>query len=1731
MGMSSVLPKSFIDLFMFVVIRYFKKKIFVSKKTWEAFIKNKRFSKYREYFKMEEELETAYFEMPYSFVMGIFNYLSSLLHSFNQKEAMENIIRRVKKKYDIDIEFEMQAHSDDSGGYLIIFSNNNSKIAEILNFVLTQYEIELKLCNHMLSIKKCVVSEIYSEVLSILYVNGKLLPLIPKFFGNMAFKPTLEGYAADQSLSYGKCIELLQNGATFSEAFFNMKVYSEMVRDFYGLSYASNKPISALGTPNSHPILVLMLGAMSDEARLFNTDKKQYFNYINAVRFLSGQEYSDVKSKPFKEHFFIKQRNSVEKICDEIVKKYEITGLLDKEIIADCTVKTTVLQPLSFLHKCKDRSFNASLSYESNVRRLTRIFSNKSKQNKVTVFGYNSYFEIQSLLELAAHHESFRDIEQSDVLNNFIKKYKEQPPIDYEESFGFYMRDATAVYDYLDSSISENVEITNSYMSCKPIHLCLTTDVPLLNIKEKLEEIYYSDHEDFYLTSPRKELVKEKEKVCEFLERLSADPNNKNNFVFFGRKAIKSAETEMFLYGYIDSSHRLIQDYYDLFHYIETNTFPNKKITRIYSKALARFQMIEFRDKFVPRVLNNLITLKFFDYCNKRNFDKSDVLHKETGLTLDNFEEIAKKSFVSWVKHFSKSYLNCLRTLRNENLIWICWVKKQVRVGLKWAGYGSFQINIFSSKFIVYIRNSEVTHMEANSPTDDTQLLMLFKCILGTQKLKVSQNVSPEDDSYAYGSVNGVDKIAKCYELENVYCPCQILNNLNLCVDDTDCLKPAKKDGTFNVLNKPYRIETLLSLLEIPFSEIENLFEFRKEGNIREIFKNFIYSSPAHIETDKEAPFEKLVDNITKTHLYHCFIYSKLEQKNYDLNICLSEYCRENKIQYTPVSEVRLEELLEMNVEWRTLPKSVLQALMSYYRERFIEDNLKEIVSDFAEIYSTDFKEKNWNNFLSDWGGDAYQMAFTIRNTMLPEFLRDPLILVSSYPEKSQGCLETIRELLFDLLPKGLSYLYKKEQSVFNTKVMMTKSDLETLLQSGYYNSSNWDVYTDYFSVIIQELFSTIFNDIELFKSFYEGVKKNDLLRAVPIDETKHSDWARLFIVCNCSLRALQGVYTPAKIFKMQKTSRFRSKGKAISSGVPYKKDFGMFKEYEKKTFSFFRKKSMYELILKNVEYKDSRVFPFCFFPKWKNIKKAIETEQDEDVVEGLEEIEAEFDGTLESREACSEFFDVLDDCENQPSNPNKKTSVTVSENDFRYKRYGEKVEVEIEEAPFLKIVSTFKIDCIAYNHHKFCIMCSTLPDDILLQNSERVKVYLLKRKPNEAIQSFFITYNLNCREELRSNYFTRLHLAQVKGIIENVKHPLKYFYDDDTGKYIEVTKENSYKLHNKITEFKNKIYKAKEVKANVLSTTNKVAVSILEESNLHDTPFIMTKEEMIMYRKIYKRIEEFKKEKDTTNSHEKLLGVLIAICEILRKGKCKYIVDHYTELKKAIDLKYNVDYDIGRFIDDVSKMPDYMCDMMCISLCEKINPITTEEKLAYAISNLHKYDLKVFNMVNMDINRAAKETITESNVKKMIQFSKSDVKYSPISKDEILYKEFKCLFGEDAEFLLDRNSCLTSTQKEKLKYVADGIFKKLKRFSEIEPPKAQKYIYCFMFVYKVIESSKIVEDRSETEPFYKCFDNFFEKLMKSLESVKEVPISFDALVYEAPSIEKLDEFDYYRDA
>nr|QUA12643.1 polyprotein [Phytophthora cactorum bunyavirus 1] len=257
-GMSPFLPEEFVEYFFAIWSLMFSKKVRIQSAYVDMLKKNPETLALTDLLDCREDGDYE-FTMPYSFMMGIFNYLSSLLHAFSQL-YFDNKIARA-----FGVSFNLLAHSDDSGG--VVFSDKMSKNYEMFRM----YEMFQKGLNHLMSKKKCSLSSKFFEMISIMYANRRLIPMTHKFLANVSFEPKGKGWVDDISTIVSKVVEIFSNGGSMLQCYLTMITMSEMIRKFYHvprLSTLSSIPLAYGGVFNTHPIHLILLGADAQEILL-----------------------------------------------------------------------------------------------------------------------------------------------------------------------------------------------------------------------------------------------------------------------------------------------------------------------------------------------------------------------------------------------------------------------------------------------------------------------------------------------------------------------------------------------------------------------------------------------------------------------------------------------------------------------------------------------------------------------------------------------------------------------------------------------------------------------------------------------------------------------------------------------------------------------------------------------------------------------------------------------------------------------------------------------------------------------------------------------------------------------------------------------------------------------------------------------------------------------------------------------------------------------------------------------------------------------------------------------------------------------------------------------------------------------------------------------------------------------------------------------------------------------
>jgi hypothetical protein len=584
----SCMPPSFKTHFLNYLEKLEKKRVYFNTAEVQVLSNNMVYKPIVDkYLLYDEKVKGYYLEMEYSWVMGIFNYTSSFLHAFNQKYCSYFLFKSSLDNYQEETSLVMFAHSDDSGGRLTSSSFSLIKRAVFL------YEVHLKKCNHLLSKKKSVISRIYFEILSIIYIFKKLLALLPKFLGGLRFLPTDKGPSQDLMQSYSKCIEVMVAGADFSVAYLVMKFYSYMVWRFYFPNKKPSEinfkvPVQYLGLPDSHPLMVLICGSDSDIVRQIHTGGSDRIikthSFVNNL-FSTIDEDGPIKCLKFKINVR-GLKKGFEGALESLKMINEVWSL------GNVNYHSTPMNLMSFLKKLNDPGFIGSLVNESTVRRLSRSYFIRSGDSCVTKFGmvklgvlYESIITFVQYSDTgSAIYKLFNDVLSDEDLENlnkdiYVSSGYSKMQIEVLEHL---LSSPLKISKYLENLTMENRSLTCSTRTLKPTHVCIQKSSKTFSIKfdpAQLVSFIKEPEWSWALPNPRS-LFTAKEELVQICKRLRFEPEllSCDTLLRLCRGYSVMSTKDIYIYSHVPSEVRQIRTYSSLLTFLSVNTIKNQEI-------------------------------------------------------------------------------------------------------------------------------------------------------------------------------------------------------------------------------------------------------------------------------------------------------------------------------------------------------------------------------------------------------------------------------------------------------------------------------------------------------------------------------------------------------------------------------------------------------------------------------------------------------------------------------------------------------------------------------------------------------------------------------------------------------------------------------------------------------------------------------------------------------------------------------------------------------------------------------------------------------------------------------------------------------------------------------------------------------------------------------------------------------------------------------------------------
>lgn len=744
LSMHGSLPQSFIKHVISFMELMFDKKIYTRKYVYDIMQKNEGLKESVEnYLVSDDQGDGYYFTMSYSWVMGIFNYFSSLLHVVNQMHASYVINNAGNHSISSNITYHMIAHSDDSAGRI----GAPDELCMRKSFLI--YEMLLKSANHMLSDKKCNIGKKYFEFLSILYISNQLLTLMVKFIGTFNFHPSDKGYCIDIRESYSKCVDLMVMGCTFDKSYIAMKIMNQLIYRFYfntnipKLYY--NIPIQMFGVPDSHPLMVLCCGSDSDTIRLMKVKGEEY---MKRMMFLNDWFKNDFEAEDAFFHSLVsKPEIRIGADAKALSMSINLKDLTENKrwIYSKVNSGNTAINCVRLMILLKNSHFCAALMDENLTRRISRAFYFRKSSCIETVYRSMTYSEVKDMIEFYYHNDSLK-IEGLEEINEEIdSEYKRSMSNKtYINRIGVLNEIFSEIKGFIDSIDDfsyKKEDVIFKPKTCKPVHINIQKSSLPLSISTAPESLSaWIKEPEIRWVLPIGDYANSEKTLISYLETkdINLDQLNiqdvYNLLCKFKQKYVK----EFFMYCNLPHGSRDVSTYKDLLLMLAENSFEFKYINGIITPFSKK---IDFQPK---SVLELSMTEKDLDFVTVADFYSSIICKPELRVDFKRlklnpdslgFKNIRQMSdlIIKMIKECGSGgdmsliytpHMESLLNVGQNNVVtnteplkrtfYNCFVKTQMLVGNVWLGKGELYINMPDIKMLLGINNMTIVSVVLN---------------------------------------------------------------------------------------------------------------------------------------------------------------------------------------------------------------------------------------------------------------------------------------------------------------------------------------------------------------------------------------------------------------------------------------------------------------------------------------------------------------------------------------------------------------------------------------------------------------------------------------------------------------------------------------------------------------------------------------------------------------------------------------------------------------------------------------------------------------------------------------------------------------------------------------------------------------------------------------------------------------------------------------------------------
>jgi hypothetical protein len=689
-GLSPMLPPGFIKHFLSFAEGMFSKKFLTREHVLSKMRNNLRFNKYKHIPQKMGLAADAYgFTVKFSFVMGIFNYLSTLLHAANQIVASEVIRNSSLSSGRGLVILDPKCHSDDS----VVTSYHEDPTSVELSVKV--YDWFLKGANHMLSIKKSQINtNVYLEFLSILYLFDRFVPVFPKFISSIPFKPTDEGYSADISFASSQAIELLANGGSHEEAYLLMKTTAKYISNVYNIHVLPGLPPQFLGEPDSHPVELLFAGAEADLYRFYRYNPSHFWavhELLTSTGFLNKENPNFSLDWDMNAMLTNKQKAKLAWV-GPILEKYEAA----KWTISNNKLGNSFLNLLWYYNKLADRKFVSSLTHEPEARKFSRIFGAGGYRRLKSADG--SLVPVTDVVVSLQELQVPNVYESVDMVENYLEYMGSQ-------LFGFY--DSLAGTDIVSEEPSN--------LKDKPI-IFRTGAAHLGHVRMSANEYvtYKKEPEAYKLLGKMSNPNQDSALITEAISVLGINPDITPPDMLYRatRKLLSFQEKTFRLVASIPSNSKVVDTMSGVLNYMCHSSRAHMKLI-VKNKSAHEYDWTRkiTAGKMPQSAVSYMKSYWLCKILQDYNILDMDLYYEDPK---EKERQLAKELPEEWKMILTSTVQSKETPLAHHNH-WIYWEKEQIKLGTRWVGEGSCIVKVPEAISKIHIANGTVVRIDLST--------------------------------------------------------------------------------------------------------------------------------------------------------------------------------------------------------------------------------------------------------------------------------------------------------------------------------------------------------------------------------------------------------------------------------------------------------------------------------------------------------------------------------------------------------------------------------------------------------------------------------------------------------------------------------------------------------------------------------------------------------------------------------------------------------------------------------------------------------------------------------------------------------------------------------------------------------------------------------------------------------------------------------------------------------